>query len=369
MLTLAIVTGITSVVVAPTRPAGADQIADAKAQAAAITAKLNQDSQELQTLTGQVSAAQYKISQLNAEIAAGQAQLASDQAQVAKDQGQLRAQAVNEYTHNGADNQIGQMFSSNSNTTGIRNEYAAIAAGNVTDTVDILHTAQTKLQAQQSSLEQQQSQATVAENTVQAAENQTSTLVAEQKSALNGVNSTIATLVAQQQQQEAAAAAAAATAAFNAKLAASRAAAAQGAQTNLSGGSTVSAVASGPLPPLAAGAAGAIQAAETQLGVPYQWGAASPGVAFDCSGLVMWAYAQVGISLPHFSGGQYEDTTHIPLSAIEPGDLLFYGPGGGDHVSMYIGGGMMVEAPQTGSTVHNTPVRTGGGFAGVGRVR
>ncbi len=128
------------------------------------------------------------------------------------------------------------------------------------------------------------------------------------------------------------------------------------------GGATSSAA----LPPLAPGAAGAVQAAEREVGVPYVWGGASPSTGFDCSGLVMWAYAQVGISLPHYSGAQFEDTTHIPLADIEPGDLLFYGPGGSDHVAMYVGGGSMIEAPYTGASVWITAIRTGGDFAGVG---
>ena len=107
-------------------------------------------------------------------------------------------------------------------------------------------------------------------------------------------------------------------------------------------------------------------AAEREIGVPYVWGGTTPA-GFDCSGLVMWAYAQVGISLPHYSGAQFADTTHISLADMQPGDLLFYGPGGSDHVAMYIGGGTMVEAPYTGASVWNTPVRTGG-LAGVGRV-
>jgi len=97
------------------------------------------------------------------------------------------------------------------------------------------------------------------------------------------------------------------------------------------------------------------------------WGGDTPA-GFDCSGLVQWAYAQVGISLPHYSGAQYDDTTHIPLADIEPGDLLFYGPGGDTHVAMYVGGGEMIEAPYTGASVWITGVRTGDNFAGVGRV-
>jgi cell wall-associated NlpC family hydrolase len=69
----------------------------------------------------------------------------------------------------------------------------------------------------------------------------------------------------------------------------------------------------------------------------------------------MWAYAHVGISLPHFSGGQYADTTHIPMSALEPGDLVFPSDPG-QHVAMYVGGGMIVEAPYTGAFVHVVPM-------------
>ena len=63
----------------------------------------------------------------------------------------------------------------------------------------------------------------------------------------------------------------------------------------------------------------------------------------------------------------YEDTERVPLYDIEPGDLLFYGPGGDEHVAMYVGGGEMIEAPETGQVVHITPIRLYGGFVGLGR--
>ena len=96
-------------------------------------------------------------------------------------------------------------------------------------------------------------------------------------------------------------------------------------------------------PPTAPGGAGAVQAAESQIGVPYVWGGESPkgsaSPGFDCSGLTAWSWGQVGVGLPHYSGAQMSDSTPVPVSDLQPGDLLFYGPGGSDHVAMYVGGG------------------------------
>ena len=122
--------------------------------------------------------------------------------------------------------------------------------------------------------------------------------------------------------------------------------------------------------PVAPGGNGAVAAARTQLGVPYVWGGETPGVGFDCSGLVQWAWRQAGVNLPRTSGAQFAASTPISVADLEPGDLLFYGPSGSDHVAMYIGGGMMIEAPETGQLVHITPLRLGGygeSFAGAGR--
>ena len=371
LLALAVTTGITSLVVVPPRLASADQISDAQAQASALTAKIAAEQQQIQSLTSQYDIASYKVTQLNAQIAQSQAQLAKDQAQVDKDQSELKTHAVADYMSNGTSNQFTQMFTGDNNAAGIHNEYSAIASGNVTNTVDQLHTAQTQLHAQQDALQQQQSQATAAANAASSAKNQATQLAASDASALDGVNANIKNLVAQQQ----AAAAAAAAQAAQAKVAAAQQAqvsAQSAAQSGSSGGGGGGggggiSVNLSPPPPTSSGAAGAVQAAQGEIGVPYVWGGTTPA-GFDCSGLVMWAYQQVGISLPHFSGAQYDDTTHIPLGDIAPGDLLFYGPGGDDHVAMYIGGGMMVEAPYTGASVWDTPMRTGDGFVGVGRV-
>ena len=90
-------------------------------------------------------------------------------------------------------------------------------------------------------------------------------------------------------------------------------------------------------------------------------------VGFDCSGLTAWSWGQVGVGLPHYSGAQMGDSTPVPISDLQPGDLLFYGPGGSQHVAMYVGPGTMIEAPYTGASVWVTSLRLGGDFVGAGR--
>jgi len=98
----------------------------------------------------------------------------------------------------------------------------------------------------------------------------------------------------------------------------------------------------------------ALRWALTKVGDPYVWGAAGPS-AFDCSGLVMWAYAQVGISLMHFTGDQWNEGEHISRNELQPGDLVFFFPTI-SHVGLYIGNGLMVDAPTFGVPVHVEPV-------------
>jgi len=98
----------------------------------------------------------------------------------------------------------------------------------------------------------------------------------------------------------------------------------------------------------------ALRFALTKRGDPYVWGAAGPG-SFDCSGLVLWAYSQVGIGLPHFTGDQWNMGVHVARADLQPGDLVFFYPDIG-HVGLYIGNGLMVDAPTFGEPVQVQPV-------------
>ncbi|WJZ17930.1 Peptidoglycan endopeptidase RipA precursor [Corynebacterium guangdongense] len=123
-----------------------------------------------------------------------------------------------------------------------------------------------------------------------------------------------------------------------------------------------------------------IARAESQLGTPYAWGggnAAGPTagirdggtadshgdyskVGFDCSGFTLFAFAGAGISLPHYTGYQYQRGEQVDPQDMKRGDLIFYGPGGDQHVAIYLGDGMMIEAPSSGGVVQTTPVRWSG---------
>jgi cell wall-associated NlpC family hydrolase len=128
---------------------------------------------------------------------------------------------------------------------------------------------------------------------------------------------------------------------------------------------SVPAAATQPIPAASSRAGTAVNAAMSQLGVPYVGYSASPGVGFDCSGLTSWAWGQAGVGLPHQSRAQFGSLPHVPIEAAQPGDLLFfYSPI--SHVSMYIGGGQQIHAPATGDVVKVVPVNWSK-VVGVGR--
>jgi cell wall-associated NlpC family hydrolase len=115
-----------------------------------------------------------------------------------------------------------------------------------------------------------------------------------------------------------------------------------------------------------------IRRGASQQNVPYSWGGGaingpSEGVdqdagkiGYDCSGFVRYAFAGVGVQLPKYSGDQYSAGRHVPPSQAKRGDLIFYGPEGSQHVTIYLGNGQMLEASSAAGRVTVSPVRTAG---------
>jgi len=329
-----------------TSAGAASPLSTEQAKAGQLEAEIAQTGRQIDALDQRYQAALAKKAQLDAQIRATTAQIDQSLASIAKDRQTLHKAAIEAYVSGGASAAVSALFSGSQTSAMDSSVYNQVVTGDLGTSMAKLHTAVTQLAAQRQTLGTEDAAAAQAVATAQDAFQQAQALESQQRAALAQVKGQIATLIARQQ----AAAAAAAQAAAQRVL-------------------TAAPAPSAPPPPPAGGGAGsvAVRAAESQLGVPYEWGAEDPGVGFDCSGLTAWAWGQAGVYLPHYSGAQMADSTPVPISDLQPGDLLFYGPGGSTHVAMYAGGGMMVEATYPGTVVRLDPVRFGTDFAGAGR--
>jgi len=369
------------------------QINAAKSQVAAIEATLSQEEQatsaldnRYDTAIGNLQIAQSSLQTINATITRTEAQIAVDRRHLAND-------AVKAYIYGTPQTNFASLFSSSATLGEARNQYTEQIVGDIDKARNALKSSETTLAAQRTQEEavaaQAQAQATQAKTLAAANEQE----AAATKATLSQVQGQLAQEVAQaaieEAQQEARAAAQAATKAAAQKAAAASQAATTVAQTvggDSSGAAATSAANQAGRPSGFSGTVGGtgagtaeqlavVRAAESQLGVPYVFGGASPSQGFDCSGLVQWAWGQNGVSIPRTTEVQWPALTHVSLGALEPGDLLFYynldADDQVDHVVMYVGSGpygtdTVIQAPFTGSTVSYSPIFTTG-LIGAGR--
>jgi cell wall-associated NlpC family hydrolase len=215
-------------------------------------------------------------------------------------------------------------------------KYSAIVSQHDDKLVKQLRAADKDLQDQKAKSLEAEADAAKERDAVNSSLGEVQAANAEQQRLLDQVNGEIADLVAQEAARREAAAQAAAAAKYTAP------------KSGRGGGGG-----GGPIADAGPGSGGAQQAiayAQAQLGKPYCYAGTGPG-CFDCSGLTMQAWGSAGVTMPHYSGAQYSSFPHVSLSAMQPGDLVFWGPGGSDHVGLYIGGGQMIHAPHTGDVV------------------
>ncbi len=365
--------------------ASADQLSSLRGQAQSLVARIQSLGEQEAALGEQYDAATLAAQTAASQVAAATAAVAKADAATLKARSALSTEALDAYTGGGAGHALSGAATLGTATASLLGaEYVDSLAASQQDALDQFRLAAVQDKTAKATLQQAQSVAQAKVALVSKARQNVQSTQSQLQGAYQQDQGQIATLVAQIQAQQAAAAAVAAQAAAaqraqeqSAAAAAYRAAQGTASATLASNRSGVlraplnspgpgvgspglataapaQPAANNPAPPPGAGASGAVAAALTRVGDPYVWGAAGPS-AFDCSGLVMWAYAQVGISLPHYSGAQFADGIHISMSQLQPGDLVF--PSNpGEHVAMYIGGGDIVEAPYTGATVHVVPL-------------
>jgi cell wall-associated NlpC family hydrolase len=313
--------------------ASADQISDKQAQANAIAAKVDELDHTIEQLAEQANGAQVELDALNQQVADAQAKVAAAQAQQQQHTTELRSYAVDAYV-NGS-NDSSSLATEDFTAGGERQGYLSAASGNRQQLIDQLRATEEDVKVQIAQLNDAQAKAEAKTNDLNNRKSQAAAAVTEQKRLLDQAKGELATLVQEAQARKAAAEAAAAEAR-------SRAASVRSSSSSGGGGSF------GPPPSVRGSAGDAISFAQAQLGKPYEWGAAGPD-SYDCSGLTMMAWRAAGVRLDHYTGSQYAQTTHIPLSEIQPGDLIFYN--GMEHVALYVGGGRIIHAPHSGDVV------------------
>jgi len=371
------------------------QINAAKSQVSAIEATLSQEEQETSSLDNRYDTAVQNLQTAQAALQTIDVSITQTKAAVKVDRQRVTNDAVKAYIYGTPQSAYASMFSTSATLGGARTQYTQQIVGDLNQARSALQTSESHLVSQKT---QEQNLATQA--SAQAAQAKTLALANQQEAAattatLNQVQGQLANEVAQaaveEAQQEAAAAARAATAAEAQREAAAAQAAATVAQAV---GGSASGAAATTAADAAGGATGGdytgsvggtgagtaaqmavVSAAESQLGVAYVFGGASPSQGFDCSGLVQWAWAQAGVSIPRTTEVQWPALTHVALDALEPGDLLFYynldSDDAVDHVVMYVGSGpygtdTVIQAPFTGATVSYSPIFTDG-LIGAGR--
>ncbi|MHB1487331.1 MAG: C40 family peptidase, partial [Acidimicrobiales bacterium] len=317
--------------------ASASTITDKRAQVAQLVAQINAQDRQMSALDERYNQAQLKSKAVDDQVAQAQADMARAQAQYNALNALLTQQAVQDYMQGGDISTLQTLVQGNSTNLALRQNYLNSATGNEKDTVDKLHTLRDTLNTRQAQLAQAQSAAHQALDAVSQARQAAATIANQEQATLNGVKGQLAVLVAQEQARQAAAQAAR----IQAQLAA---------QTYHYAGAASSSYNGPPPPPANAGMVQTVLYwANRALGKPYVYGGAGPD-AFDCSGLVMWAFAHAGVSLPHSAQAQYDDTTRVPISDLQPGDLVFYFQPV-DHVGIYIGNGNMIVARHEGTNV------------------
>jgi cell wall-associated NlpC family hydrolase len=359
----AILTATATAFVTVLPPANADEITDKQTQAAQVADKLDALEARQMDLSAQAEKSKSELARAEADVADAEKRSADAQAELTQRQEELRKFAVDAYVSGADAPGIDAILSSQIDDSAKVQGYVDIATGSRQDKIDQLQATRQKaekegqaLQSARDDLEARHAQLSRSLDDAQSA-------VDEQQSIKSSLDSQVATLVSAEQARKAQAAQAAA-AATAAAASAPRAAAPTGGGTPVRSSSPAPAAPappapSGPAPAVGSGAQFAIDAAMSKLGAPYVWAAAGPD-SFDCSGLTMWAWAHGGKSLSHYTGSQWASSAHISAGEAQPGDLVFFwAPGdGGDpgHVGLYLGGGMMVHAPHTGSYVKTESV-------------
>lgn len=345
-----IVGGVVAALIAPgfVSSSSAQSVESLQAQAKKIAAELETMDERTNELAEDFNAATVELEAMKARVAENATEVTAAEAVVLANQTAAKTVAIQAFVGTTNGSEIAG-FSTDIDDVSRRKTYLASVFGDSDQVIEQMTAAQQdlnqrakKLAEAQQAIDSKLSQITQSKSDLEAT-------IAKREALFASVSGELAAAMEKERQRIAAAAEAKAQA--EARAAAARAAAARrpqavGGRAATSGAVPVAARSVVPVP---AGATKAVQVAMEQQGDPYRWAASGPN-SFDCSGLVMFAYAATGRSLPHSSRSLRAMTQRISEEELQPGDLVF-GGSPVHHVGIYIGGGQMVHAPHSGDVV------------------
>jgi cell wall-associated NlpC family hydrolase len=350
LLSASLLAGVGTPFVLANSPAGAEPIATLQQRAQFIAAEIQAAQIKLTILNETYHQAQLRVASLNRQLVGTDHAIGHTQEALAQDRAHLREVAIEDYVTGGESQSLSVLFSGSQQTAGMQQVYIQAASGNLNESETTVLINQRSLSIERAKLDHTEQLAKASERTISNDLTQAVALTNQLNNEEANVKGQLAAAV--EAAQEASEAAYQAALAKAAQQAASQQPPPSSGPPATGGGSNAGQI--------------AVNAAQSQLGVPYVWGGATPGVGFDCSGLTMWAWAQAGVSLAHGATEQYYEVQHVSMSDLEPGDLIFYGNAYLlYHVVMYIGNGMVVQAEETGTNVMDTPIPPGAYGAGM----
>jgi cell wall-associated NlpC family hydrolase len=341
--------------VLPAAIAQGSPVTDKQAQASQLEAQISGSQSKMDALSEELNGAKIKLQQAQAAIADAEARTAAAQAATDKIHDQLNARAAEIYKGAGTSNPLAAVDVNSVTDMAARSKYASAAADRDDSLLNKLVQAREILAIQKGQLETQKAAATSERDAADRAKSQLAAVTSQRQALLSQVKGQLVTLVAQEAARRA-----------NATRVAAQARA-RSFSTGGGGSRRAGIPANFPNAPAPNGAAAAAVAyAKAQVGKGYVFATSGPNT-FDCSGLTAAAWEHAGVGLAHYSGAQYQETIRIGPGDLQPGDLVFYGPGGANHVEIYVGGGMVVSAANPAEGVIVAGVRYGSA-SGYGRV-